>query len=1041
MKMFNLNFSLFQRDSKQDNTIVINAKIDSSIERIKKDFSDGNFEEALTFLDKLLEENEKVKKAKYHLLLQKADFLRQLSKYDEFKEYIESIEKNSDYKPYIDNKFRELKLTILSMNKDTDFFEISKQLRLDTPKSKPQGHFDLVFYMNCGKLDKAKEIFDEEIKNDEFKKHLFLLGGHIYSSFYKYEDSTSQEYFDKADEFYQKALIEENLNFMNKYEIQTFYGTNYINNHLRQKNSVDLEYLKEYKKSLDNIYIQRKIFNSHFINSLLESYIYTLLILDFKDEYLKLYEENKDQLTMRHFVQYCEIKEISYSHEELQIFIKSDTNLQDLIIYASFIKDRDIDEVKQVVEFIEDNIDYIYKDSFVIYCFVSGSILLNKKIDESIIIYLEETKYQDIDSLLAYLKYQKYLGNNIDINDTDKLVELANNTNIYPRLLDTIELLSSINNRKYLQLSLEKEKDFKNIIIDTLKICENDKDLLFDSFNKFAEQIKNKDTLNSILGRIYKKYNKLNIAFIYFYKEYEKNKNINAMFEVLNISHLIYSKSGEKFEYQKQKEVFSSILGEVSNFEIQNLLFLLGYEITLLESASNILPILNQKLLEQDINELDNNLKISLSNIFVQTQFNMSNYKCIFLCSDNLCFEKDGVTYIKDNYNILEENTKNYSFKSIDNNEYFLKNSDDGFVKTSLFHRIVGVFAFRCDNPTFTTIKMDETKENPLEDFFSFLKNQTDNTKDLFFRYSNGVEIGLFPLSHSSYKNYFELIPFLLENKTYNFNAGKINHKDKSVNTMLTLSSIVFLNHIGYLEKVLNREDVYIQRTLINWLKEYSISIDVSNMPIEFNYLDDNNPKLYRNSEEEVNAFKLRIEKLIRLILENCNNKIIDDHLEILPIKGAYEILAKHIGSQEFQGFSFAINKKFQIITEDTIYNMMFDVFKYNKVFISNSLALLEDILTHEELRSLKITLHDKKYKYVLSEYYINDLVSYMKTDDIDRLQMEEYNLIEIADSYGWLNKIKQYHKNKFRVLYPKVNLPIKNRFDFNIEKILNYLD
>lgn len=296
-------------------------------------------------------------------------------------------------------------------------------------------------------------------------------------------------------------------------------------------------------------------------------------------------------------------------------------------------------------------------------------------------------------------------------------------------------------------------------------------------------------------------------------------------------------------------------------------------------------------------------------------------------------------------------------------------------------------------------------------------------------------------MSQSNYKNYFELIPFLLKSNIHNFNSGKINYKDKSINTILTFSSIIFLNHIGYLEKVLERKDVFIQRTVINWLREYLISLDVTKMPIKFDYIEDSKPVFYSNTKEEVEEFKISIQELIKLILENCADRIIDDHLEILPIKGSYEILAKHIGSQEFQAFSFSINKKFQIITEDTIYNMMFDVFKYNKAFISNSLSLLEDILSYEELRDLRISLFLKKYKYVLPEQYILNLITYMKNEDITKLQSKEYELIKIVDNYGWLDEIKRYYVNKFNGKYLKVNLPVENNFDENIEFILQILE
>jgi len=64
-----------------------------------------------------------------------------------------------------------------------------------------------------------------------------------------------------------------------------------------------------------------------------------------------------------------------------------------------------------------------------------------------------------------------------------------------------------------------------------------------------------------------------------------------------------------------------------------------------------------------------------------------------------------------------------------------------------------------------------------------------------------------------------------------------------------------------------------------------------------------------------------------------------------------------------------------------------------------------------------------------------------MEKDDIYRFQKEEYDLIKIADSYGWLDEIKKYYFNKHNGKYIKTNLPIKNNFDINIEKILSFLD
>lgn len=98
-------------------------------------------------------------------------------------------------------------------------------------------------------------------------------------------------------------------------------------------------------------------------------------------------------------------------------------------------------------------------------------------------------------------------------------------------------------------------------------------------------------------------------------------------------------------------------------------------------------------------------------------------------------------------------------------------------IKSSLFHRIVGPFAFRVDNPKIVTFKLDKSKEDPLEDIINLIKSQSLDTRDLFVRYSKGKEIGFYPLSQSKYSNYFTLIPYLLDHKEFNFRAGEINYK------------------------------------------------------------------------------------------------------------------------------------------------------------------------------------------------------------------------------------------------------------------------
>ncbi|WP_419776693.1 hypothetical protein [Malaciobacter marinus] len=1020
----------------------IQDKIDTSIKRIEKDFSEGRFQQSIEDLNSYLKEYEKNEEATYQLLVSKTKFLLELKKLDEFKELIELIE--SEYKNKINTKFKELKITLLAFEQDESFFEESKNLRIKTPNSKPQGHFDIVYYLNAGDNEKAKELFEVEIKNKEYRKHLLLIGGHIYSNLYQYDEEDTT-YFELADKYYKEALkSEDEISFMEKVHIYGFYGTIYVNNGLRhKKQNIDIKYLEEYKSLLDIVFENKKYFDVGYINSLLENYTHSLLALGSIEEYKKIYEEYKELLSVRFYLEYCEVTNIAFEHEKVQAYIKKDFNINDLVIYVSFVNNKNIEDTNCIISFLDDNRKLINDNDFVIYCYVKGSIQLNKKIDDKIVDFLKENKYQSIDLLLSFLEWQRYNKQQLESIDLENLFDFINQENNFvPRIIDAIIFLQHIGNRSYLKIALDKQNIFEELIYEALKLCSTDRDLNYNQFNAFVEDIKNKDKVYWQIAQICQNFNKLDKAFDFYYLQYEKNKDINVMFSILHISLVLYMQSGEKYESKKQDEIFSNLLTKVDDLEFQNLLFILSYEISVRKDSKDILHIINQRLLNTDINTFSQEIKIGLSNFYLQTQFTFPNYTKIFLADKNLCYEKDGLAYVDNKYSIVEENQKNYGFRSISSDKSYIISQDESYNKISLFHRIVGPFAFKVDNPNLVTFQMDESKEDPLEDMMSFIKGQSSNARNLFERYSDGKEIGFHPLSQSSYRNYFTLIPYLLEHKEFNFNAGEINYKLPEINKILTLSSIVFLYDLNLLEQVLEREDVFIQRSMLNWLKEYSSNITFGHMPTNFSYLDemDQKPTLYVDTQEDIDSFKEKTFNLLALLVDKCENKIIEDHLEILPIKYSFEMLSKHIGNQEYQVFAYCINHNFQIITEDSIFNMLFDVMKFNKTFISNSLILIEDIMSDEDLRALKIDLSKKNYSKVLDLFYMKNLFEYMRKNDISMLQPEEIELIRIVDQYGWLEDIKKYYNNKFSGKYIKTNLPTPNLLDINIENLLKVL-
>ncbi|EOI2840143.1 hypothetical protein ACMHRL_001566, partial [Campylobacter jejuni] len=49
--------------------------------------------------------------------------------------------------------------------------------------------------------------------------------------------------------------------------------------------------------------------------------------------------------------------------------------------------------------------------------------------------------------------------------------------------------------------------------------------------------------------------------------------------------------------------------------------------------------------------------------------------------------------------------------------------------------------------------------------------------------------------------------------------------------------------------------------------------------------------------------------------------------------------------------------------------------------------------------------------------------------------------IIQIINKYGFLDKLKQYYKNTYEVLYPKINFPKNDYVKHNIELLLNLIE
>lgn len=1022
--------------------VSTNPDIDVTIRRVEKDFFYGNFKQAIDDLNDLIESNngDALKPVKYQLLLLRASFLMQFRKLDEFESLLLHIEK--EYSSFIEIKFKELKLTLMSFKKDENFFEFSKQLRMEIPDSKPQYYFDALFYLNSGNILKAKEVFEKEIISTQCRDKLLLIGGHIYSNLYGYIDD-SMAFFGQAKQYYEEALKTDTLSFLDKMHIQGFYASYLLRINFQkqiQKENLSLD-MQDYRKSLDILLCNTSYFDSNYMKGMIETYIDILLYLGLQDAYNEFYKKYEHNLSVTHYIQYCEINNIEYEHIRIQTYIleKEQVSIIDLLTYSSLILGDSKSDTEEIIKFLQSNINFIHKHSFVLYCYIKGQILLGCEIEAELVRHLNERKYCDIDTILAFIEMSIYLNGEIGNGDIKSLIKLGlDENNLQTRVLEVIKLLERLGKRReYLDLALAKQDVFSEIIFETLKICAEDKNLHFKDFENFINSISRQGYYHVIIGNIYARHDRPDKAFDYYYLEAKKRNSSEIMLATLQTAWDYYNKSHKILEDSKQREIFNLLIAKKEDLNLENIIALLMYSIYILKDTRQVSPIVNQELLNSDIQSLGDNIKVSLSNLHMHTWSSLHNYKDMFLYDANLCLVCNGKTYPESNYTILEANQNNFGFISIDGNEYFLKAQDDNYKEESLFHRIVGIFAFRCENPNMVSLKIKEDSENPFSEFFDFIDDRVGQTRSLFNGYSDGRNYGLNNLAQRDYKNYFTLIPYLLNNKDINFNSLHISYLPKDKKKILTLSSIIFLQEINQLEAVLLRDDVVVQQTLVDWLKDYFQKIDHTNMPYDFSHLDEKEHKIKFLTEDNVRESEKFKDLVLGIISNIMKCPIVNDASENLPIKKAFEYLAPYIGVQEYQALAYCVNHNCQIISEDNIFDILFET-RFNKAFISNSIALLDESLDYADYRKLIIDLYNKKYKYVLPTMHIERLLSFMKRYDVLDLKDEEKELIKIASDYGYLKKIEKYYDDKFKVLFPKRVMPTKTFFDQNIEKLFD---
>lgn len=1019
---------------KNEQNIIIDPKIDTLVKAIKNDFYRGNILDALNTLEEAIKEHTTSKKSIYYLLLLKSSFMLDLFRIDDFKNIMNVLESN--FADYCDVEFDELRLTLYSLEKkENDYFELSKKVSVINGTEKE--FFEIIYYLNTNQEEKAKLIFESKYHENLTASQL-LIGGHIYNRLYIYDDITIFNKSISYYEQYQKKRI--SLNKITDLSIEMFKTLPQINHFFNTKVSKieDKSSIITLQNTIINFWDTLSEFDIHYKNSLINRLLHTYIVLEEIDKYKSLAEKHTEILDIPNSIQYHLSFEMPLPTTILGVYERQQ-DTQIIIAYLDRLLFSGHD--KEVITFVDNN-NFLLLDNLLIwYKYSLAQIELNQNVDE-----LEETlktdKYKSVFHLLTFLTMIKKKHQQASEEDVQTLTQLFEESPIYYNtLIQSIKILFSLQfHSEALKLTIKFSTNFSTLNNDVIELCIDNDSLNLSDFEWYIEQISQDNVFTNIqIGNVYASYFHLYKAFEYFYKawEYSEVKSSSLSKNIFRI--LLQMK---QFNMSINKEALKNIIIELEHQkdfnDLEASLFAVYYFFSE-EKYKEGTILFNKSILQHDCNNLPQDIIDLMPNLYYQSISveNKINFSDI---AENKMFLHNKKNKISDIYeNIQINNLKNLNLETFSYRELYLIEKENPKI-SSLFHYITNQFITKSKH--IQALEIDNSKENPFEELFEMMKVQTEDSQAVLDNYNNGKMVPFKSLATQGYESYPAIIDELLEKEKNKFYSGKNNIIDNSIKKIITFSSIIFLHQQKYLEKILERDDTYIQATVLNWIETKIKELAYKK---EYSSAHYHNGKIIMTEikSKDINNQKSFYEDIYTLILRHKSSHIIDDYENVWPFKNTVSYM-NFIGHFDYLAIAYIWKYPFQIISEDRISYDISKQLKFNMEFISNSMSLLQQTLKPEEFINLAYNLHLKNYRYVLNDNHINSFTNILDSLGLPFISNNVKELFTkmstILYDYGALEFLLKYYNDNYTFVIPMLHKPKRDHLATNIEFIIHLI-
>ncbi|UQB41795.1 hypothetical protein JX580_08975 [Thiomicrospira microaerophila] len=1045
--MFNKLTSWINLGTINQENIILPTTVKTLISTIRSNFFDGEIQSAIDALKDAKEEHQQNIGAKYHLLVLEAEIKFQLKNFEKVSELLDYIDNH--FQECLDGKFFEMKASLLSLQGNRKEFNLSivriKNEFADTEIE--DEYFEILFNLNSGNYQKAKTLFEHSYqdvstdKNGQLSKKTCHLGALIYQNLYN--QKRDDEHFEMAKKYFD-CLGNEELNFFEQFEKAKFHSFREVDcylNHFKPLNESFSSTLVYFNKILKGL----SYFEHDYRNIIINHYLHCLFFTDieaFFNEYPKYRSDEIDIVNFVHFHFNPNQEKLENTVIQNRLIEQNEPEL--LIQYLDRTSQTDPNIVR---DFLESNKSFLEDPkAFNIYT----NTLLNNNFANLEDVYKEAEQRKGISEIdyLTFLEIEHRKNSSLSKKQIKKIITIQKSA-AQKQLVSDISLnLLALNNQSKEYLSIGSELKGNTFILEKiLQICLEDKELLFSDFEKFISQ--SFPSINHILvGNIYLKFGKLSKAYNQFsiawqsessQTNFKLNIASNTLYQCSLRYFLINNEQNSSRINVQQDSLFRAFLEEhYDKLTIRQIVEMSFFMIVVEKSFNEGFKYINKKLLSAPISEVDDDTKHILVSIYFYTIINKINIGID--TPSNIVLKKEDQFFLSLNqYDQIDES---FSIELLPREEFELEILGDEYETNSLFHQICNLFIYEMQSDYF--IRLDVSKSDPIADIKPLLIQQAKSQANKLDIYNSGGNISFHQLV-GEYKKYFGLIPHILENPNTSFDAGKcriVSNKNK----IITLSSIIFLDHIDELDNVLTRNDVYIQQTTIDWLSSFIKELSVTD---EIMTMFSDGESIFReiHTKSDIEENKIRLLSLARKVRKSFQSRIIDDREEVLEFSESFEMFVPLMGILEYRALSYAYNNDFQVISEDRIFEIITESTNLAPTLSSNSLALI-DVKKKFEDNEIEFyeSLHQKGYRDLFDQvnvrFFISKLVvaSPNLETTIQNSKILRF-ILNIAQNYHLLGFLVNYYENNYKFIAPMIAPPERDFIAVNIEDIFKFLE